>query len=99
MLTVLVATDAAPLADLKQLLEPARRGDPMAPLLWTAKSLRNLAAGLRDPGHRINHNVVAELLRKMGYSLQANRKTPEGTDIIYSCAAPTLSLHCNFSLP
>jgi hypothetical protein len=28
------------------------RGDPQAPLLWTAKSLRNLAAGLRELGHR-----------------------------------------------
>jgi hypothetical protein len=52
----------------------------MAPLLWTAKSLRNLAAGLRGLGHRICHNVVADLLREMGYSLQANRKTREGTD-------------------
>ncbi|TWB08132.1 DDE family transposase [Nitrospirillum amazonense] len=52
----------------------------MAPLLWTAKSLRNLAAGLRDLGHRIAHNVVADLLRDMGYSLQANRKTLEGSN-------------------
>ncbi len=52
----------------------------MAPLLWTAKSLRNLAAGLRELGHRICHNVVADLLRDMGYSLQANRKTLEGTN-------------------
>jgi hypothetical protein len=51
----------------------------MAPLLWTAKSLRNLAAGLGELGHRVCHNVVADLLRGMGYSLQANRKTLEGT--------------------
>lgn len=75
----LVASDPTLLADLKDLVEPATRGDPMAPLLWTAKSLRNLAAGLRGLGHRICHNVVAELLREMGYSLQANRKTREGT--------------------
>jgi hypothetical protein len=29
-------------------------------------------------GHSIGHNVVASLLRKLGYSLQANRKTLEG---------------------
>ena len=75
----LVVTDATLLADLKELVEPAMRGDPMAPLLWTAKSLRNLAAGLRGLGHRICHTVVADLLREMGYSLQANRKTREGT--------------------
>ena len=76
----LVATDPTLLTDLKDLVEPATRGDPMAPLLWTAKSLRNLAAGLRGLGHRVCHNVVANLLRDMGYSLQANRKTREGTN-------------------
>jgi DDE family transposase len=75
----LVATDATLLEDLRGLLEPATRGDPEAPLLWTAKSLRHLGAGLRGLGHRICHNVVADLLREMGYSLQANRKTREGT--------------------
>jgi hypothetical protein len=75
----LVAGDPSLLADLKELVEPTARGDPMAPLLWTAKSLRKLAAGLGELGHRICHNVVADLLRDMGYSLQANRKTLEGT--------------------
>ena len=76
----LVVTDPTLLSDLKYLVEPATRGDPMAPLLWTAKSLRRLAAGLRGLGHRICHNVVADLLRDLGYSLQANRKTREGTN-------------------
>ena len=75
----LAVTDPTLLSDLKYLVEPTTRGDPMAPLLWTAKSLRRLAAGLRGLGHRICHNVVADLLRDMGYSLQANRKTREGT--------------------
>ncbi|MEF0864588.1 ISAzo13 family transposase, partial [Rhizobium sp. BR 318] len=30
----LLATDATLLADLKDLVEPTTRGDPMAPLLW-----------------------------------------------------------------
>jgi len=76
----LVSSDPTLVADLKSLVEPTTRGDPMAPLLWTAKSLRNLAAGLRELGHRIAHNVVADLLRDMGYSLQANRKTLEGSN-------------------
>jgi hypothetical protein len=76
----LVVTDPTLLADLKELVEPTTRGDPTAPLLWTAKSLRHLAAALRGLGHRICHNVVADLLREMGYSLQANRKTREGTN-------------------
>jgi transposase len=76
----LVVTDPTLLTDLKDLVEPTTRGDPTAPLLWTARSLRNLAAGLRELGHRIGHNVVADLLRDLGYSLQANRKTREGTN-------------------
>ena len=74
----LVATDPTLLDDLRGLVEPTTRGDPEAPLLWTSKSLRHLAAALRDLGHRIGHNVVADLLRQLGYSLQANRKTREG---------------------
>jgi transposase len=74
----LTATDGTLLGDLQALVEPVTRGDPMAPLLWTAKSLRKLAAELQACGHRIGHNVVAKLLRELGYSLQANRKTLEG---------------------
>ncbi len=74
------AKDPTLLSDLKALVEPTTRGDPMTPLLWTAKSLRNLAAGLKEAGHSVCHNVVAGLLREMGYSLQGNRKTLEGGD-------------------
>ena len=74
----LAATDKTLLRDLRALIEPGTRGDPMAPLLWSAKSLRNLAAELKACGHRIGHNAVAKLLRELGYSLQANRKTLEG---------------------
>ena len=74
----LTSLDATLLEDLRQLVDPATRGDPQAPLLWTSKSLRNLAEGLRGLGHRIGHNTVATLLRGLGFSLQANRKTLEG---------------------
>jgi hypothetical protein len=61
----LTATDGTLLADLKALVEPGMRGDPMGPLLWTAKSPRNLAAELQTLGHRIGHNGVAKLLRQL----------------------------------
>jgi hypothetical protein len=76
----LVTRDATLLDDLRSLVEPATRGDPEAPLLWTAKSLRQLAGGLQALGHRVGHNVVGDLLRGLGYSLQANRKTREGSN-------------------
>jgi hypothetical protein len=40
--------------------------------------LRQLAAQLTALGHPVSHTLVGELLRKMGYSLQANQKTKEG---------------------
>jgi len=70
--------DATVLADLEKLVEPVTRGDPESPLRWTCKSVRRLAAELGKQGHVISYPVVAELLRELGYSLQANRKTTEG---------------------
>ncbi len=64
--------------DLEGLVEPVTRGDPESPLRWTCKSVRKLAEELKRMGHRTSHRMVAELLRELGYSLQANRKTLEG---------------------
>jgi len=64
---------------LKKLVEPTTRGDPESPLLWTCKSLRNLSAELVTMGYKISHATVAILLEKLGYRLQANSKTLEGS--------------------
>jgi len=69
--------DPTLLKDLKALVDPATRGDPMSSLRWTNKSTRQLAGALTDKGHAISHVTVAELLRDLGYSLQANCKTLE----------------------
>ena len=71
--------DPGLLRDLEKLLEPVTRGDPESPLRWTCKSVRNLAAELRSQGHAVSHTLVAELLHEQKYSLQANRKTKEGS--------------------
>jgi transposase len=76
----LTATDRLLLTDLKRLVDPTTRGDPMSPLLWTCKSTRNLAEALGELGHDVSHQTVARLLDLLGYSLQANRKTEEGKD-------------------
>ena len=65
--------------DLEALIEPTSRGDPISPLRWTTKSLRRLAAELQRGGHQVSYRIVADLLGELGYSLQANRKTLEGT--------------------
>lgn len=66
-------------SDLESLVEPVTRGDPESPLRWTSKSVRKLADELKRMGHKTSHRMVAELLREIGYSLQANRKTAEGS--------------------
>jgi transposase len=74
-----VARDPTLKADLERLVEPLTRGDPESPLRWTCKSVRRLASELQQLGHQTGHRMVAELLHELGYSLQANRKTLEGT--------------------
>jgi Rhodopirellula transposase DDE domain len=75
-------TDRDPrlLDDLSKLLEPATLGDPEAPLLWTSKSTRHLADALVVLGHKISHDSVGRIREDIGYRLQANRKTEEGSD-------------------
>ena len=72
--------DASLKTDLESLLEATTRGDPEAALRWTCKSVRQLTAELQRMSHRVSHQVVADLLHELGYSLQANRKTKEGSN-------------------
>jgi hypothetical protein len=65
-------------AALDALIDPVTRGDPESPLRWTCKSTRRLATELSRQGHPVSASTVAALLRGLGYSLQANRKTREG---------------------
>lgn len=74
-----VAADAALLAALESLVEPVTRGDPESPLRWTCKSLRRLATELGELGFSVSHTSIGGLLKDLGYSLQGNRKTLEGT--------------------
>jgi len=74
----LVLQDPDLLEALEALVEPSARGDPQSPLRWTCKSTRALARQLSLQRHAVSHEKVAQLLRDMNYSLQANRKTLEG---------------------
>jgi hypothetical protein len=65
--------------DLEGLIDPLTRGDPESPLRWTCKSVRRLAAELKAMGHATSSRMVARLLHEMNYSLQANKKTIEGS--------------------
>ena len=71
------ATEIDPtlLSDLKDLVEPTTRGDPEAPLLWTSRSLRNLADALRAMGHEIGRNMIGELLSRAVDQVDERRRT------------------------
>jgi hypothetical protein len=64
---------------LDRLVEPVTRGDPMSPLRWTTKSVKNLAEALGSQGFTISGMTVYNMLRGMGYSLQRTAKTIEGS--------------------
>ena len=67
------------LSTLEALVEPTTRGDPESPLRWTCRSTRQLAAALANQGYEVSHQTVASLLDELGYSLQGNQKTKEGS--------------------
>jgi hypothetical protein len=74
-----VARQPGLLAALEALIDCAIRGDPEAPLRWVSRSQRNIAEALRRRGFQVSQKLVGLLLRELGYSCQANRKTREGT--------------------
>jgi hypothetical protein len=65
-------------AALEGLIEAAIRGDPGSPLRWVSRSQRHLVRALADLGFKASQRVVANLLRELNYSCQANSKTREG---------------------
>ena len=66
------------LGELQELVEATTRGDPESPLLWTARSLRNLVDAMAEKGIRMSPSTLSRLLKKLGYSLQSNKKRLEG---------------------
>jgi len=63
------------ISTLEELVSAHTKGDPMRTLLWTNKSLRNLKKGLDEEGFDICYRVVGTMLKELGYSLQADKKT------------------------
>jgi hypothetical protein len=63
---------------LQDMLSEEVAGDPMGHQRWIRSSLRNLSKRLDEQGHKACTHTVARLLRKMGYSLQVNKKRQAG---------------------
>jgi hypothetical protein len=74
-----IKTQPGLLAALNELVEPSIRGDPEAALRWVSKSQRRLSAALAERGFTAGQKLVGRLLKRLGFSLQANAKTREGT--------------------
>jgi hypothetical protein len=74
-------TESTPdlLRALDKLVDPITRGDPQSPLRWTCKSTTKLTKELQAQGHQVSQRTVWMLLDHLGYSMQSNRKTREGT--------------------
>ena len=51
----------------------------MGPLRWPCKSAARVARELRHQGHGVSERSINRLLHSLGYRLQSNRKTMEGS--------------------
>jgi hypothetical protein len=71
-------TEPGLLEALEELVESAIRGDPEAALRWVSRSQRRLARALAERGFTASQKLVGLLLRRLGFSLQGNKKTREG---------------------
>jgi hypothetical protein len=60
------------------LVEDETAGDPMSGKKWVRSGLRKLSKALAEHGYQIGRMTVRRLLRKMDYSLKANRKEDSG---------------------
>jgi hypothetical protein len=75
----LAQTDPGLVPALLVLVEDSSRGDPQSPLLWTTKSVKNLAGELTARGHRCSPQTVWRLLGEQGFSTQSNARVKEGS--------------------
>src|SRR3984957_13385682 len=75
-----IETQPGILEALNELVEPSIRGDPEAALRWVSLSQRHLYAALARRGFIAGQKWVGRLLKRLDFSLQANRKTREGAN-------------------
>lgn len=65
---------------IEEIVDPSTRGDPMAPLKWTCKSLENIKEELSKSGYEVSCPTIGTILREqLEYSLQGLKKTKEGS--------------------
>ena len=60
--------------EIVRIVDDTTFGNPENPLSYTTKSTRKIQQILNEKSYIIGHNVVADILKEMGYSLQLNQK-------------------------
>ena len=88
-----IETQPGLLEALNELVQSSIRGDPEAALLWVSKSQRRLSAALAERGFTAGQKLVGRLLRRLGFSLQANTKRAKAQ------ATPTATPSSSTSTP
>jgi hypothetical protein len=61
-------------AEIGKIVSGSTFGNPENPLAYTTKSTRKIQRELNERGYETGHNVVADILEELGYSLQLNQK-------------------------
>ena len=65
---------------IESIVDPATRGDPMAPLKWSSKSLNKISAELQEQGWSVSPKTIGRILYDdLKYSLQGLQKSKDGT--------------------
>ncbi len=75
----LTTTDPDLNRSLERIMQETTAGDPMSLLRWTSKSTARIAEELSRQGHSVSGEWVRGRLHELGYSLQQNAKTKEGS--------------------
>ena len=60
--------------EIERIVSDTTFGNPENPLTYTTKSTRKIQQILNDTKYEVGHDVVANILKELGYSLQLNQK-------------------------
>jgi transposase len=60
--------------EIERIVSDTTFGNPENPLSYTTKSTRKIQQILNEKGYEIGYDVVADMLKELGYSLQLNQK-------------------------
>jgi predicted house-cleaning noncanonical NTP pyrophosphatase (MazG superfamily) len=60
--------------EIERIVSTDTFGNPEKTLSYTTKSLRKIGEVLQDKGYTVGYDVVGDILKELGYSLQLNQK-------------------------